>query len=243
MLAPDRVLPFRISYQEAQQILRQWMGKSFWHPSDLARSAVVEMMQPVYVPYWVFSARTWTYWTADTSDVPFGARASWRPISGEHHGQYAGLLIGASSVLTPAETHAICPFDLAQGLPPEQVDLTNAVYEQFRVQRRYARPLAQQGLESYEVEACRQYVPGNARNIHVNVRLDGLTSEPVLVPVWIMAYRYEDRVFRFLINGQTGKATGDAPSDWKKAALIVGIVAAVVIGGLLAIAACAGAMH
>lgn len=243
VLAPDRVVPFRIAYQEAQQILRQWMGRSFWHPSDLASRATIETMQPVYVPYWVFSASTWTYWTADTSDVPVGARASWRPLSGEHHGQYNGLLIGASSVLAPAETRAICPFDLAQALPPQQVDLTNAVFEQFRVQRRYARPLAQQGLEEAEAEACRQYVPGNVRNMHVNVRLDGLTSEPVLVPVWIMAYRYQDRVYRFLLNGQTGKATGTAPSDWKKAALIIVVIAAIVVGGLAALATCAGVLR
>ena len=79
--------------------------------------------------------------------------------------------------------------------------------------------------------------------MHVNVRLDGLTSEPVLVPVWIMAYRYQDRVYRFLLNGQTGKATGTAPSDWKKAALIIVVIAAIVVGGLAALATCAGVLR
>lgn len=240
MLAPSRVVPFRIPHADAQAILRKWLGHSFWHPSDLARLATVETMQAVYVPFWVFSARTWTYWTADSSDVPFTARAKWRPLSGEHRGQYSGLLIGASSVLSPDETRAICPYDLDQGVPPEQVDLNNAVYEQFRVQRRYARPLAQQGLEAHEIEACRRYVPGNARNVKANVRLDGLTSEPVLLPVWIMAYRYQDRVYRFLVNGQTGQATGDAPRDWKKFALILGVVAAVVLGLVLLFGLCGG---
>ena len=31
------------------------------------------------------------------------------------------MLIGASSVLTPAETSAICPFDLGAGVPPGAV--------------------------------------------------------------------------------------------------------------------------
>jgi hypothetical protein len=74
----------------------------------------------------------------------------------------------------------------------------------------------------------------------VNVLLDGLTSEPVLLPVWIMAYRYQDRVYRFLVNGSSGKATGTAPNDWKKMVLVG---AAVVLGILLLLflfAACAG---
>lgn len=85
------------------------------------------------------------------------------------------------------------------------------------MQRKYARPLARQGLESLERAACAEYVPGRNRNLKVNVRLEGLSSEPVLLPIWVMAYRYQNQVFRFLINGQTGKATGEAPNLVEKA--------------------------
>lgn len=240
VLAPSRVLPFQVTRDSAQSILRKWLGSSFWYPSDLARSAIVESMQAVYVPYWLFSARTFTFWTADTNKTPFGARGNWYPLSGEHRGKYEGVMVGASSVLTPAETHAICPFDMRHAVRPDQVDLENAVYEQFRVQRKYARPLAQAGLESLERAACQQYVPGTARNLKVNVRLDGLHSEPVLLPVWIMAYRYQDKVFRFLVNGQSGAATGTAPIDWKKQLLVAGLIGLGVIILLGLIAAVAG---
>jgi hypothetical protein len=65
-------------------------------------------------------------------------------------------------------------------------------------------------------------VPGNCRNLRLNVRLEGITSEPVLLPVWIMAYRYRDQLFRVLINGQTGKLSGEAPFDWTKLWLLLG---------------------
>ena len=87
--------------------------------------------------------------------------------------------------LTPAETHALCPFDLAHAVPPEQVDLSSVVYEPFRVQRKYARPQAIAGFEQMERSACQTLVPGSARNVHVAVLLEGLVSQPVLLPVWI----------------------------------------------------------
>ena len=238
MLRPKWVVPFVIAQQDALARLRQWLGSSFWRPGDLAQHAVVTTLTQVYVPYWVFAARVFTYWTADTSQQPFGARGDWCPLSGENRGNYSGLLVGASSVLTPAETNAICPFELSAAVPPEQVDLNNVVYEQFRVQRKYARPLAQQGLESLEIQTCRQYVPGNCRNLKVNVRVEGLTGEPVLLPVWIMAYRYRDQLFRFLVNGQTGQCTGSAPTSYTKIAGVIGIVIAV----LLAILFCTGVL-
>jgi hypothetical protein len=183
-----------------------------------------------------FTAKTFTYWTADSSQTPVGARGDWCPVAGENHGTYTGLLIGASGVLTPAETSAICPFDLSQAVPPNDVDLDGHIVEQFRVQRKYARPLARQNLEMLERGACQQFVAGKCRNLKVNVRLEGLSSKPVLLPVLVMAYQYQDKLYRFLMNGQSGKATGQAPTSWKKVVAAI----AVAIGVIFLIMLCAG---
>jgi LSD1 subclass zinc finger protein len=230
ILSPRRVVPFTVGRDNAVAAMRRWLGRGFFRPGNLAAQAAVVQMQPVYVPYWIFDARTHTHWTADTDQTPPAARAHWYPLAGEHRGSYAGLLIGASGALTPRETADLCPFDLAAGVPPEQVDLDNITVEQFSVPRKYARPLAQGGLEQLESEACTAaYVPGQARNVHANVLIDGMSSEPVLLPVWIMAYRYKDRVYRFLVNGQSGRATGSAPVSWLKVLMIPAIVLAAVL--------------
>ena len=230
VLRPNWVVPFAIDQQAALGCMRQWLGRGFWRPGDLAQAAQVTKFTQVYVPYWVFAARVYTYWTADTSQTPPGARGDWFPLAGHNQASYSGLLVGASSVLTPAETAALQPFDLAAAVPPEQVDLENVVYEQFRVQRKYARPLAQAGLEDLERQACQKYVPANCRNMKVNLRIEGLSGEPVLLPVFVMAYRYKDQVHRFLVNGQTGKCIGTAPTSYAKIAAAVGIVIAVIVG-------------
>lgn len=238
VLRPQSVVPFRVSKEMAETTLRQWLGKGFWRPGDLSQTASLLAMRPVYVPYWIFEARTHTYWTADTSQTPPGASADWYPLAGEHRGRYAGLLIGASAVLSTWETSEICPFDLSAAVAPEEVDLDNVTVEQFSMPRKYARPLAEQALEASESQACQQqYVPGRARNVHVNVLVEGMTSIPVLLPVWIMAYRYRDQVFRFLVNGQTGRATGQAPTSWAKVAvaIVVAIGAVLVLAGLAAL--------
>jgi predicted RNA-binding Zn-ribbon protein involved in translation (DUF1610 family) len=242
ILAPKAVVPFAVDQARAEATMRQWLGQGFWRPGDLAHTAAVVGMQAVYVPYWVFAAQTHTFWTADTSDTPSGARGDWFPMTGEHRDSHAGLLVGASGALTPSENAAICPFDLAPAVPPEQVDLDNVTVEQFSVSRKYARPLARAGLEQLEAQTCdERYIPGRCRNLKVNTRIENLTSEPMLLPVWIMAYRYEEQVFRFLVNGQTGRATGQAPISYRKIAAAIGIAVAVVVVILLLAAAASGA--
>ncbi len=229
-------MPFAISQHDALARLRQWQGSSFWRPGDLARTATVTSLTQVYLPFWSFAADVETNWTADSSQTPPGARGDWVPLAGENRASYRGLLIGASGTLTPAETHALLPFDLSAAVPTDNVDLDNVVYERFRVQRRYARPLAQAGLEARERQACGKYVPGRCRNLRVNLRVQGLTSEPVLLPVWIMAYQYRERLFRFLVNGQTGQCTGAAPTSYSKIAVAVAIALTLILAGAL----CAG---
>ena len=223
-LLPQHVIHFATDPVQIRTSLRKWLGSSYWRPSDLASTAQITNVTAVYVPYWIFRARTDTYWTADSSRVPFGARGDWVPVTGAHRGEYRGVLIGASSVLTQAETGSICPFNMDAAQPYDAEALQNHVVEQFRVQRKYARPLARQTIEAFEREACRKYVPGRARNVNVNVRLEGLVGKPVLLPIWILAYRYKGDIYRFLANGQTGKHSGAAPFSWFKLAMVIGIV-------------------
>jgi predicted RNA-binding Zn-ribbon protein involved in translation (DUF1610 family) len=236
ILSPKYALPFVVAKDQAVASMRGWLGQGFWRPGRLAVESEVVGMTPVYVPYWVFQANTHTFWTADSSQTPPGASGDWYPLSGEHEGNYQSLLIGASGVLTPSETHALCPFDLSKGVPPERVDLVNITVEEFSLARKYARPLAQNFLESLECDACKKsHVPGRSRNVHINVQVTEMTGEPALLPVWIMAYRFRDRVFRFLVNGQTGKATGQAPLSSAKIIVAI-LIAALAILFLLLLA-------
>ena len=240
VLAPQRVVEFAVSEDEAQQQMRTWLGRGFFRPADLSETASVVKMTPVYVPYWVFEAKTHTYWTADSSRTPALAKSNWYPVSGEHRGDYKGILVGASGALHPAETSQICPFDISAGREPDAVDLDNATVEQFGVGRKYARPIARSGLEQFESEACSALVPGSSRNVHVNVRVEALAGEPILLPVWIMAYRYKNDTYRFLVNGQTGKSTGKAPYSAMKIVATAAVFIAIVLLALLLLAGLGG---
>lgn len=228
---PSKVVPFAINREKALQILRVQMKSGFFLPTDLAQEAAITQIVPVFVPFWCFSAETHTYWTADTNQVPLTARGNWRPLFGELRNSYDSILIPASSVLTYEETRGLGGYDFSRAVPANAVDLENVTVEQFRVPRKYARPLAQRMIEELETaESIRRYIPGTARNVHVNVKVSKLAGEPVLLPVWILAYRYRGRVYRFVINGQSSCPFGQLPLSPWKIALACLIVGAVIVG-------------
>lgn len=240
-IAPQAAIAFAIAQEEAGRLLRTELKRGFWRPADLSDAAIIEKMTPVYVPFWVFQAQVFSNWTADTSDLPWGAKGDWRPVSGQHRAEYSGLLVGSSGALTPHETDAIGPFHLDQAVEPSAIDFDAFTVEEFNVSRKYARPYARSGLEALERQACDvEFVPPRSRNVKVNLRIQDMSSEPMLLPIWIMAYRYKDKIFRFLINGQTGKTFGQAPVSYAKIGVAAAITVAVGVMVLGALAVCTG---
>lgn len=224
-ITPDGVVTFSVDREKSESILREWLGSGFWRPSDAARASTVGEITAVYVPYWVFEASTDTMWTADSSPAPAGSRGSWYPVSGRNYKNYEGILIAGSSVLSSYETESIAPFQISDAASPQNVDLKNAISEEFRVPRKLARPLARGAIEQFEREACARMVPNRHRNVRVNVRIASMRGYPMLLPVWVLAYRYKKNVHRVLINGQSGKIAGSAPFSYGKLSIILLIVA------------------
>ena len=60
----------------------------------------------------------------------------------------------------------------------------------------------------------------------------------MLLPAWVSAYRYRDKVYRFVVNAQTGETSGESPLSWWKVAGLV--VLALVVAVLLELGGVAG---
>lgn len=226
---PDaqRVVPFRMDADQAVQALRAWLGQAFWAPRDAAAQAQVEAARAVRLPCWVFTARTRSSWTADVKNRLPEAKAAWRPVSGELDVEVDDLYVVASGALRDDEVRGLKPFDLGAAVAAEHLRTELATIpttEAFALPRSAARRRAHAAIEGRVRATVAGDLPaGPRRNLRVQVQVQGLAAQRLLVPVWIFTYRYRDRPYRLLVNGQTGAVVGAAPLSWWKvgAALLV----------------------
>lgn len=228
-VAPTRRIPFLLEESEAVRAFRAWLGSGLFRPRRVLQEVRLERLQAVYVPCWVFEGTTETCWTADTNRTPAFARADWCPVAGESPGSFQGVLVLASGSLEPREMERLLPYDLSAAVPYRREDVGDLAVEDVGVSRRGARGLVNARVEELEQQRCAALVPGSSRNVHVNVLIQDMVSEPVLLPVWINAYRWRERIYRFVVNGQTGEVVGRAPVSRAKVALAVVLALAVVV--------------
>jgi hypothetical protein len=57
-----------------------------------------------------------------------------------------------------------------------------------------------------------------------------ITFKHILLPIYISAYRYNNKLYRFLVNGATGKVKGERPwSAWKITFAVLGALALIAL--------------
>jgi hypothetical protein len=108
--------------------------------------------------------------------------------------------------------------------------------EAYQVGLRDGFPIAKTTIDRQIESAVRSDIGGDHQRIHgVSTQLSDIKFKHVLLPVWISAYRYRDKAYRFVINGQTGEVSGESPKSWIKiallaAAILVGLFILLVLG-------------
>lgn len=81
--------------------------------------------------------------------------------------------------------------------------------------------------------AIRWHIGGDEQRIHsVSTQHSNISFKHILLPVWISAYKYKEKVYRFLVNARTGEVQGERPWSWVKITLAVIAVAGAIAGGI-----------
>lgn len=246
---PEGILSFVIEEEQARAAYRDWLGNGFFRPSDLARAASLREIRPVFLPFWAFDARAVTQWTAMSGRHRTEIRrvqtvvngqtvmqdqqvqeTDWFPASGDHVGQYTWELVSASKGLEQSWVDAIEPFEFGELRAYDSRFLLGRGAEEAALDRSQAEDVARQIVQTKEQAECARLVPGDThRDLRVSTALDDVTARLVFLPVWLAAFAYKQQVFRFVVNGQTGKVTGEAPTSYLKVALVVGAVLLLVL--------------
>lgn len=229
----EGIVPFAVTKDAAAKAFSKWLGGLWFRPSDLKRLARLREMRGAYVPAWVFAAHAESRWTAeagyhyyeDETVVVNGKRATrrvqrtrWERVSGHRSGDYEDLVVSASRGLPAEELRSIDPFNISGGMALFDGDfLAGFEAEQLALGARETWSTAKARIEAMERSRCASAVPGDThRNLRVDTRTSDERARSLLLPTYVAAYEYAAKVFRVLVNGQTGKVAGKAPwSVWK----------------------------
>ncbi len=242
---PEFIIGFGIPPDRALQHFREWLGRRSWfRPRDLQLARVEGKLRGVYIPFWSFSmlaesrwsaaigehwTRTETYTTQENGKTVTKTRqvteTEWWDLGGRHHEYYSGYLISGSRGLPQHDADRIAPFHLAALKRYAPYFLAGWLCEEYSVERQSAEQSSKQAFERMEQRNIADFLPGDTyRNLQTQTDFSRIGSDLILLPIYLLSYRYRDKLYRFLLNGQTGKAYGDKPLSVRRVSLAIGFV-------------------
>jgi len=258
---PEFVIGFAVTPEQALERFRAWIGRNSWfRPGDLRTARVEDKLRGVYVPFWSFSMlaqsewaarigeywyRTETYTTTRNGKTVTRTRTvretEWWPLSGRHHHYYSGYLVSGSRGLPQREADQIKPFHLAALKRYQPYFLAGWMCEEYSLAREEALRICQTEFYRREQQRVATHLPGDThRGLQVATRFSRINSDLILLPIYMLSYRYGQRQFRFLLNGQTGKIYGEKPVSWKRIGVVLAAVLLVVLIVVLVVVIGAG---
>ncbi len=248
-IKPRAVLPFALDERTARTAMTDWLGALWFAPNGLKQYARKgRAMSGIYVPYWTFDADTSSSYTGERGTVYYETRTvmrdgkrmqqrvakiRWNPTRGRVARFFDDVLVLASRSLPKKFTDALEPWDLAALEPYRPEYLAGFLAEGYSVQLSEGYDEARAHMARIIERDVKFDIGGDRQRIHdINTDVRDVTFKHILLPVWLAAYKYRGRTYRFVVNGRTGRVQGERPySAWKIFfAVLIGVIIAAAVG-------------
>ncbi len=250
-IQPGALLPFHIDEKTAREKFIRWISSLWFAPTSLRHLAHNDSrLSGLYVPYWTFDSKTTSHYTGQrgddywTTETHFSngkmqtrrvRRTRWSYASGVVWNKFNDVLVLSSHSLLRPMTEKLEPWDLSNVVPYSQEFIAGFGAESYQIDLPEGFGFARQIMDvQIRATICADIGGDHQRISTVKTQHDDVTFKHILLPIWISAYQYHQKSYRFLINGRTGEVQGERPwSVWKITTLVLGVLA--IIGVVVAL--------
>jgi hypothetical protein len=256
LIAPDAVLPAKVTKADAQAGVRRWIESRWFAPGGLKRLARQDSVSGVYLPFWSYAADTFSkyigergerHWDTETYTETDSngnrvertrqvQRIVWYPAVGRVSRRFADVLVAASKAVARNKLEALKPWDLEKLCAYDPTYLAGYKAQRYQIELAAGFDHARE-LMAPDIEKDVRHNIGGAeqRVISVDTEYQNRTFRHLLLPVWIGAYRFQNKVFQVVVNARTGEVQGERPYSAGKiallvAAILIAIVLLIVLG-------------
>jgi hypothetical protein len=240
-LAPDGVCPFAITDKEAGNNFHNWLKKKLFCPKAAKDGAKPDSFKGVYLPFWTFDTDTAVKYSAQygrdrqEKDLKGNIRTvtDWFPTSGTYQKSFDDYPVPGTERYDRRSLDMIQPFDTANSKLYKPEYVAGFISERYSVGLKNGWEIAKKeifGILNNEVTADirTRNAANHVRNLTMSVKHSGIKYKYLLLPIWLSSFKYKQKIYQFMVNGQTGRVGGRTPVSAIRVAIALIIAAAII---------------
>ena len=229
---PDLIIPFQLNKDDVKTVLKEHCKGKKLLPRGFQSEHNIKKITGIYVPFWLFSCRAKGSIIYDAEKIK-----QWRDdyneftqkdlylVTREGDIFFEHVPVDGSAEMDDAYMEAIEPFGLEKAVPFEEGYLSGYKAFKYDVPKEECRRRAEDRIRNSFEDIINQSIDrkeySTIKQKSCRLVCKNGKVKYSLMPVWLLDVKYKDRTYRFAVNGQTGKLSGDLPVDrglyWKYA--------------------------
>lgn len=254
LIKPKSLLPFHITKQQATAAFQQWIKGLWFAPNKLKQYARMDSgLRGMYVPHWTYDSDTISFYRGQRGDdytvtktrtnaegkteTYTATETRWTSVSGTVYVSFDDVLVLATNSLPRKYADKLEPWDMQNLVNYSDDYLAGFGSESYQLDLAEGFGVAQEKMDGPIRTAINSDIGGDHQRISSKkTQYNNVTFKHILLPIWINAYKYADKAYRFLVNARTGEVQGERPWSWVKITLAV-LGGLAIIGGIAAVIA------
>lgn len=233
-LAPGGVVPFKVTVKEAAEKFKGWIKRQWFCPTKAKESAKPDSFKGVYLPYWTFDTSTYSEYSAQygkrrrvyEGDGKYRTVTDWYSTSGTYSKSIDDQLVIGTTKHDENMLRNIEPFNTAANKAYKPEYVAGFISERYSIGLKQAWEKAKSMISIFLRGEIKQQIlarhnADDVRSLSVSTRYSDITFKYLLLPIWISSFRYKDKVYQFVVNGQSGKVSGKIPISPLRVAIAV----------------------
>lgn len=223
-LQPDYIIPFRITKDQAEAMIRGRLAQGRYIPEEI-KNFKVDKLRGIYIPFWLYDMyygddQYWRY------TVRRGKSTVTRYAHRTGDCLFKRMTLDASRNFNDDSSQRLEPYSMRELQEFDPAYLSGFYSDRF--------DMGTADLDGLAVRRAKGLFDDNVKETikHSDAKLQTgtpvhkvLKREYALLPVWFMTFRYENKPYTMLVNGQTGKMVGAVPFVKRKVYTMFGILA------------------
>ncbi|MBQ4110753.1 MAG: hypothetical protein IJC74_07720 [Clostridia bacterium] len=243
-LRPDYIIPFKVDKKAAMAAFEADFKNAPFLPDEFKSKKKIEEMAGVYVPFWMFDCDCDAYVTYNAERVTHWSDSNYNYTKTDHFKLlragsvgFANIPVDGSKKADDSYMEAVEPFNYEDAVDFNGAYLSGYLADKYDVSLDESIKRANEIVKNSTIKAfddtTDNYIAVYPEQSRVSFSNGKVRYS--LLPVWMLNIKYLDKMYKFAINGQTGKVVGEYPVDegkkkkyfWKIAGIAY-LVAAVV---------------
>lgn len=224
---PDLVIPFKLDRASAVEALAGYhKGKKFL-PKAFKDQNHIQEIQGVYVPFWLYDAHSSGEAWFEAFNTRIFTEGEYRITETDHYDafrsgsmQFERVPVDGSSKMPDAHMDAIEPYDYGELVPYSVAYLPGFLASRYDEDDITCRGRAEERIAASVEGALNSTVTGydSVTCTRSSANVQWKEALCALLPVWMLSTIWNDEVFLFAMNGQTGRIVGNLPVSKAKVA-------------------------